>query len=286
VGYGPAQSRLLREQARSTPDAREFAVERGWNEERRGAWAIELALPAPLSSVLAALEPTIREDSCVIGYGGRTLHRSLSGSLRQLLPPPFGAAASHSVDQIPPPLALASSLSPRPESGGSEARIEGVDPANGRAAPRQSEILRERVSAVMEQSRSLCQSMATAVRQTCALRSQLAGTGGEWHSMVSEIPAFMEKRSAGGQWPAGAPGQTRDVEPWLPDAEFAALNEVVTHAHDLAAAGCLSAGYTVLLAGRHRAEHAAAAGVDWAPNLIGIYSLALENYIWRYGVKP
>jgi hypothetical protein len=284
-GYEPARSRLLQEQGRSTPAAEAFAVERGWNAARSGAWAIELALSVPLSWALAALEPVIRDDLSVIGYGGRNVHREASGSPRRLLPPPLGSAASHSLGQIPPPTALASSLPQRLDSGGTADRDERIDPTSGQAVPSQSEALKEQVSAAIDQARSLCQSLATAIRQIRALRSQLVETGGEWHEVMAKLPPLSEKESVGRQPPAEAPDLPGDGELSLPGPEFNALNEVVTHAHDLASAGCLSAGYTVLLAGRHRAEDAAAAGMDWAPTLIGIYALALENYIWRYGVN-
>jgi hypothetical protein len=276
-GYGPPQSRLLCGPARSTPEAREFAVERGWDEERSGAWAIELALPVPLSAALDALEPAIRADRSVAGYGGRSMRPASSGARWPLTASQFGLGAGHSADPIP------STLPPRLDGRATGARIEGVEPGDGQAVLSHWEFLRERVSAVLAQSRSLCHSAATAVEQTRTLRLQLAGSGREENQAVADTASFLEVRSAGHQRPIGGRPCGADVS--LPDTEFAALNEVVTHAHDLAAEGRLSAGYGVLLAGRRRAENAAAGGVDWAPDLVRIYNLALENYIWRYGVK-
>jgi hypothetical protein len=71
---------------------------------------------------------------------------------------------------------------------------------------------------------------------------------------------------------------------WLPPSEFEALNQTVTAAYDLAASGQLAEGYTLLLESEHEARAAAERGVPWSSVLRWIYSVAQENYTYRYGL--
>lgn len=71
-GYGLPS--VMLQGAEPTAEARAFAAERGWDDTRDDAWALELPRSLPLSRALAVLEPSVRPDPAVTGWGGRTIH--------------------------------------------------------------------------------------------------------------------------------------------------------------------------------------------------------------------
>jgi hypothetical protein len=71
-GYGPLPTDLFQRPAEPTAAAREFAAAHGWDATRPDAWALELVLPLPLSRALGMLEPAMRRDPVVRGWGGRS----------------------------------------------------------------------------------------------------------------------------------------------------------------------------------------------------------------------
>jgi hypothetical protein len=70
-----------------------------------------------------------------------------------------------------------------------------------------------------------------------------------------------------------------------PPADFERLNRAVTAAEEQAARGHLAEGYTMLFDGLRDAEEALETGVDCAGELVRSYQLALDNYVWRYGIS-
>jgi hypothetical protein len=93
-GYAPLHTDLWQQQAQPTAAAREFAATHGWDAMRPGAWALELVLPLPLSRALGKLEPAIRRDPAIRGWGGRHSGR---GYAPPALPAALHAAASQRV---------------------------------------------------------------------------------------------------------------------------------------------------------------------------------------------
>jgi hypothetical protein len=74
-GYGPARSVLCREQCEATATAARFAAESGWEAWQPGAWAKELTLPCGLRETIRTLEPILRQDPAVVGWGLRMRRR-------------------------------------------------------------------------------------------------------------------------------------------------------------------------------------------------------------------
>src|SRR5438093_1069849 len=277
-GYGLPQCGMLREQRQPTAEARRFAVERGWDAARSGAWAREITLPLPLSVALAVLEPSLRRDAAVAGYGGRTVRSGIlphSFLPARTLPEAFASAARGAISGLAPDCG-------RESTGGSP------DPASAAGAGGQSrfagtllrsERLTRRASSVVAATRTLCQVLAARVEYARELRLQGAQTGGNGtedpRRCLAEAPPAEKAGTAASDQPRMRPGRPRDGELKRPDPEFAALNQVVRHAHELAAGGRLAAGYGLLLAGQHRAAAAAAVGVDRAHDRFESYCLAL-----------
>jgi hypothetical protein len=87
-GYAPLHTDFWQRQAQPTAAAREFAATHGWDAMRPGAWAVELVLPLSLSRALGTLEPAIRRDPAIRGWGGRR------GSLGYAPPPPRAALSA------------------------------------------------------------------------------------------------------------------------------------------------------------------------------------------------
>jgi hypothetical protein len=71
----------------------------------------------------------------------------------------------------------------------------------------------------------------------------------------------------------------------LPDKGIDDFLSAVDDAVELAAEGCLAAGYDVLVSGRTSAMVDRAAGQPLAEELVSHYKLAIENYIASFGMK-
>jgi hypothetical protein len=71
----------------------------------------------------------------------------------------------------------------------------------------------------------------------------------------------------------------------LPRHEIDTLIMLIDDAVEFAAEGKLADGYTVLLAGLHRAKEAKETGEVWAEELMQRYRYALEEYAISYGVR-
>lgn len=209
-GYEPLRSSAVRGRAEPTEAARAFAAAHGWHAARSGAWALEWELPLPLSEALGELEPVLRGESAVLGWGGRMIR---------------GSRPEHTVF----------GTSPDPP---------GTAPAR---TPRSAAALRERarrISAAVQSSVARQQQLRQEIRQ-----------------------ARLERLRR------------------LPPAEFDALNQAVTTALELGKAGQLAAGYALLRVRWEQTSAAAEQGVPWSSQLRWIYGLALENYVWRYGLS-
>jgi hypothetical protein len=70
-GCEPPRSLLCREQCEASESAARFAAEAGWEANRPGAWAGEITLPLTMNEALRTLEPLLREDPGVAGWGIR-----------------------------------------------------------------------------------------------------------------------------------------------------------------------------------------------------------------------
>lgn len=70
-GYGRSRSRIVRMQFRETEAACRFAAERGWDRRRPGAWAGEQLFCVGLRAALRAVEPSLRVEPSVAGWGGK-----------------------------------------------------------------------------------------------------------------------------------------------------------------------------------------------------------------------
>lgn len=78
-GYWPPRRDLWHEEYRETAAAAAFAAESGWDERRAGAWAQEISLPLGFRDALRALEPVLRQDPAVQGWGIAMRRRRLRG---------------------------------------------------------------------------------------------------------------------------------------------------------------------------------------------------------------
>ena len=67
-GYNLPQSRLVRDLAKPTAAARQFARAAHWDEQQPGAWAKELRLSGRLSVALQELVPLVNGDAAVVGW--------------------------------------------------------------------------------------------------------------------------------------------------------------------------------------------------------------------------
>lgn len=74
-GYNPPTTLLCRERCESSVEAAVFARKTGWDPGREGAWAKEITVPGGLRDTLRALEPILRQDQGVVGWGARTRRR-------------------------------------------------------------------------------------------------------------------------------------------------------------------------------------------------------------------
>jgi len=70
-GYGHSRPSILRMQFPETEEARRFAAERGWDRRQPGAWAGEQPFAVGLHAALRTVEPLLRTDQCVAGWGGK-----------------------------------------------------------------------------------------------------------------------------------------------------------------------------------------------------------------------
>jgi hypothetical protein len=73
--------------------------------------------------------------------------------------------------------------------------------------------------------------------------------------------------------------------PLLPRVELEIWRMAVADAEELASDGDPAAGYDCLLAGFHRALDYAAAGEDWADELVRAYRGALAEHRTQYGLS-
>jgi len=71
-GYKPPESTLCRDQCQPSEAAEQFAARGGWDPRRPGAWAKETTVLQRLTDARRKLEPTIRQDGGVVGWGMRT----------------------------------------------------------------------------------------------------------------------------------------------------------------------------------------------------------------------
>jgi hypothetical protein len=70
-GYDPPRTLLCREQFDESAEAARFAAESGWEASREGAWAKETTVRAGLTETLRQLEPVLRQDPAVVGWGAQ-----------------------------------------------------------------------------------------------------------------------------------------------------------------------------------------------------------------------
>jgi hypothetical protein len=247
-GYGRPRSATLRLLLQETEEARRFAAERGWDGGLPEAWAGEMPSSLGLLPALSALGPLIRSDAAVAGWGGRTL-----GSREDML---------------------------------SDGRVDAESRRRGESALRTSPRL------------SRCETTERLAWRfwTLLVHGELLQT--ELRAQRAAARKLRERRALPSQpfpvilglpvWDGPDDGSSSlssgETSPLLPRTLFERINRAVTAASEQAARGHLAEGYTVLLDGLRDAEEGLAAGAEWAGELVRIYQLALDNYVWRYRV--
>ena len=70
-GYGKPVKVILQSRFEETEEASLFAAERGWDARRAGAWTGQMTLPLDLWDARRMLEPVLRLDPAILGWGGR-----------------------------------------------------------------------------------------------------------------------------------------------------------------------------------------------------------------------
>jgi hypothetical protein len=250
-GYSRLEDPQLYRLFRLTRAAREFAAECGWDSEHPGAWAREFLSIRGLHQTLIEVEPLVREDPAVAGWGGRILRDPIASVRHQQSGQPPGKERAPLHDRSTRPSDRLGALATAVESQRAEMRLR------------------------MQEARQL---HATLQRQLTELQR-----GARRVLLCADIKAGRGARHDG----RAASEAIRDpvLRMGISAEAFEALNGVISQALSMAESGRLADGYSLLLEGMHQAAERSSWDDSWGSEVVGVYALALENYAARFGVR-